>query len=79
MTTLAWMVRIASHPASTASSGPCKVVDIFCHRADGWMTKNRSGRQPIAGNPLLFPSGMKALADYVHALGALVTHMWPLV
>ena len=35
------------------------------------MTKNRTGNQSIAGDPVLFPNGMKALADYVHAKGAL--------
>ena len=42
----------------------------YCIHADGWMTKNRSGNQAIAANPILFPGGVKALADYVHARGA---------
>lgn len=36
------------------------------------MLKNRTGAAPIDGDPTLFPSGMRALADYVHALGELV-------
>ena len=37
--------------------------------ADGWSQSNRTGNQPIDCDPALFPSGMKALADYVHAKG----------
>ncbi|KAK9834824.1 hypothetical protein WJX81_001388 [Elliptochloris bilobata] len=36
---------------------------------DGWALTQRVGNQPIAYNPQLFPSGITALSNYVHAEG----------
>ncbi|KAK9834833.1 hypothetical protein WJX81_002251 [Elliptochloris bilobata] len=36
---------------------------------DGWSLGQRNGSQAIDSDPTLFPSGMKALAGYVHASG----------
>jgi hypothetical protein len=37
--------------------------------ADGWANFQRNGSGPIQANVTRFPSGMKAVADYVHARG----------
>lgn len=36
---------------------------------DGWMTKERNKEGNLVPDPVKFPSGMKALVDYVHAKG----------
>lgn len=36
---------------------------------DGWMAKERDGNGDLVADPIKFPSGMKALVDYVHAKG----------
>lgn len=36
---------------------------------DGWMTKERDTDGNLVPDPIKFPSGMKALVDYVHAKG----------
>lgn len=36
---------------------------------DGWMTKERDKEGNLVPDPVKFPSGMKALVDYVHAKG----------
>ncbi|MFT3825423.1 MAG: glycoside hydrolase family 27 protein [Chitinophagaceae bacterium] len=36
---------------------------------DGWMTKERDANGNLVPDPEKFPSGMKALADYVHSKG----------
>ena len=36
---------------------------------DCWMTMSRNGSGQLVADPTKFPSGMKALADYVHARG----------
>jgi alpha-galactosidase len=36
---------------------------------DCWMSVNRTADGHIQADPERFPSGMKALADYVHSLG----------
>jgi alpha-galactosidase len=36
---------------------------------DGWMTKERDANGNLVPDPIKFPSGMKALVDYVHAKG----------
>lgn len=36
---------------------------------DGWMAKERDGEGNLVPDPIKFPSGMKALIDYVHAKG----------
>lgn len=36
---------------------------------DGWMAKERDANGNLVADPVKFPSGMKALADYIHAKG----------
>jgi alpha-galactosidase len=36
---------------------------------DGWMAKQRDANGNLTADPKKFPSGMKALADYIHARG----------
>lgn len=36
---------------------------------DGWMSKERDVNGNLVADPVKFPSGMKALADYVHSKG----------
>lgn len=36
---------------------------------DGWMAKQRDSNGNLVADPQKFPSGMKALADYIHAKG----------
>lgn len=36
---------------------------------DGWMARERDGEGRLVADPLKFPSGMKAFADYVHGKG----------
>ena len=46
------------------------LIRSFCH-ADGWANMRRNGSQPIQANVTRFPNGIKEVADYVHAKGAL--------
>jgi len=36
---------------------------------DGWMAKERDVDGNLIANPMKFPNGMKALADYIHSKG----------
>ncbi|MFI1770899.1 glycoside hydrolase family 27 protein [Thalassobellus citreus] len=36
---------------------------------DGWMSKERDANGNLIADPVKFPSGIKALADYIHAKG----------
>jgi len=36
---------------------------------DGWMAKERDANGNLIADPIKFPNGMKALADYIHAKG----------
>ena len=36
---------------------------------DGWMAKSRDTNGNLAANPTRFPSGLKALTDYIHSKG----------
>ncbi|WP_027125066.1 glycoside hydrolase family 27 protein [Gelidibacter mesophilus] len=36
---------------------------------DGWMAKERDANGNLIADPIKFPGGMKALADYIHAKG----------
>ena len=36
---------------------------------DGWMTMHRSPDGQLVADPIKFPSGMKALGDYIHSKG----------
>lgn len=36
---------------------------------DGWMAKERDAKGNLIADPIKFPNGMRALADYVHAKG----------
>eukprot|EP01124_Arcella_intermedia_P032605 TRINITY_DN7633_c0_g1_i2.p1 TRINITY_DN7633_c0_g1~~TRINITY_DN7633_c0_g1_i2.p1 ORF type:complete len:398 (-),score=28.04 TRINITY_DN7633_c0_g1_i2:65-1258(-) len=44
-----------------------KYVDID----DCWLSKERDSQGRLTPNPLAFPSGMKALSDYIHSKGLL--------
>ncbi len=36
---------------------------------DGWMSKERDANGNLVADPIKFPNGMKALADYIHSKG----------
>ncbi|MGY8908822.1 MAG: glycoside hydrolase family 27 protein [Flavobacteriales bacterium] len=36
---------------------------------DGWMAKERDANGTVIADPIKFPNGMKALADYIHSKG----------
>jgi alpha-galactosidase len=42
---------------------------VYVNLDDGWSTKDRDSSGNLVPDPLRFPNGMKALADYLHALG----------
>ena len=42
---------------------------------DGWMAKERDEEGRLVADPTKFPSGMKALGDYIHSKG-LTTLVW---
>ena len=42
---------------------------IYLNLDDNWMDTKRDAQGNLQNNPTTFPSGMKALADYVHAKG----------
>ena len=42
---------------------------IYLNLDDNWMDTKRDAQGNLQNNPKTFPSGMKALADYVHAKG----------
>ena len=42
---------------------------VFLNLDDNWMDTKRDAPGNLQNNPKTFPSGMKALADYVHAKG----------
>jgi alpha-galactosidase len=42
---------------------------IYLNLDDNWMDTKRDSQGNLQNNPKTFPSGMKALADYVHAKG----------
>lgn len=41
----------------------------YCNIDDGWMASTRDGSGNLRGDATKFPSGMKALTDYVHSKG----------
>ena len=51
------------------SSGLKDAGYIFLNLDDNWMDTKRDSQGNLQNNPKTFPSGMKALADYVHAKG----------
>ena len=42
---------------------------IYLNLDDGWMAKERNEEGKLYGDPKRFPSGMKALGDYIHSKG----------
>ena len=54
-----------------------KIVELGLKKAgyeyivldDGWMAKERDANGNLVADPKKFPSGMKALADYIHSKG----------
>ena len=48
----------------------CEIGHQWTHGADGWAVRKRAVSGPIAYNQTRFPSGIAALADYVHGKGA---------
>ena len=51
------------------SSGLKDAGYVFLNLDDNWMDTKRDAQGNLQNNPRTFPSGMKALADYVHAKG----------
>ncbi len=51
------------------SSGLRDAGYIFLNLDDNWMDTKRDAQGNLQNNPNTFPSGMKAIADYVHAKG----------
>ena len=51
------------------SSGLRDAGYVFLNLDDNWMDTKRDAQGNLQNNPNTFPSGMKALADYVHAKG----------
>lgn len=51
------------------SSGLKDAGYIYLNLDDNWMDTKRDAQGNLQNNPKTFPSGMKALADYVHAKG----------
>jgi alpha-galactosidase len=51
------------------SSGMAAVGYNYIVLDDGWMAKERDANGNLVPDPAKFPSGMKALVDYVHAKG----------
>ncbi|SEP51048.1 Alpha galactosidase A [Amycolatopsis saalfeldensis] len=51
------------------SSGLKDAGYTYVNVDDCWMAPNRDGNGNLAADPVKFPSGMKSLADYVHARG----------
>jgi len=43
---------------------------------DCWMTKTRSANNTLQADPVRFPSGIKALADYVSRLYTLINNVF---
>lgn len=42
---------------------------VYLNLDDNWMATSRDANGKLQGDPTRFPSGMKALADYIHELG----------
>ncbi|EKU21125.1 alpha-N-acetylgalactosaminidase, partial [Nannochloropsis gaditana CCMP526] len=42
---------------------------VFVNLDDCWMARNRSAEGGLVEDPVKFPSGIKGLGDYLHALG----------
>ena len=42
---------------------------VYVNLDDGWSTKERDSSGNLVPDPMRFPNGMKALADYLHARG----------
>ena len=42
---------------------------IYLNLDDNWMAKSRDANGNLQGDPTRFPSGMKALGDYIHSKG----------
>lgn len=57
------LARRTKKPETLPADRPCVT--------DGWADLQRNGSQPIQANATRFPNGMQAVADYVHAKGAL--------
>ena len=51
------------------SSGLKDAGYIYLNLDDNWMDTKRDANGDLQNNPKTFPSGMKAMADYVHAKG----------
>ena len=51
------------------SSGLRDAGYVFLNLDDNWMDTKRDAQGNLQNNPKTFPSGMKAIADYVHKKG----------
>jgi alpha-galactosidase len=61
--------EVLSVASAMASNGLRDLGYNVIELDDCWAAKTRDAAGNLRGNELLFPSGMKALADKVHALG----------
>lgn len=57
-----------TNPSRLLPSPPCRSYE-YINLDDGWSEKERDPLGRLVGNKLKFPSGIKALADYVHSKG----------
>ena len=51
------------------STGLRDVGYVYVNLDDCWMAPQRNARGELYGDPKRFPSGMKALGDYIHSKG----------
>ncbi|CAN1150797.1 unnamed protein product [Linum perenne] len=51
------------------SSGLAALGYVYINIDDGWAEQNRDHKGNLVASGSKFPSGMKALADYVHGKG----------
>ena len=50
-------------------SGMREAGYVYLVLDDAWMAKNRDENDPLQADPEKFPSGMKAIGDYIHGKG----------
>jgi hypothetical protein len=62
-------VKIKTTADLIVSSGMRDAGYVYIVLDDGWMAKERDTNGNLVGDPVKFPSGMKALGDYIHSKG----------
>jgi hypothetical protein len=61
--------KIKETADAMVSSGMRDAGYVYLVLDDGWMAKERDSNGNLTGDPVKFPSGMKALGDYIHSKG----------